>query len=190
MAAVLNWNDLEKTCAECKNCPLYAGRTNPVFGVGDRNARLMFVGEGPGEREDALGEPFVGRAGQLLDSMLASIGLERSEVYIANIVKCRPPQNRDPLAEEQNACIGYLENQIRLVSPDIIVCLGRIAAMKMIREDFKISREHGTWFERNGIRTMAVYHPAALLRDPRKLPETFEDLRKIEIALDELKASQ
>lgn len=187
---MLNWNDLEKVCAECKNCPLYVGRTNPVFGVGDRNARLMFVGEGPGEREDALGEPFVGRAGQLLDSMLASIGLERAEVYIANIVKCRPPQNRDPLAEEQNACVGYLENQIRLVAPDILVCLGRIAAMKMIREDFKISREHGTWFERNGIRTMAIYHPAALLRDPRKLPETFEDLRKIEIALDELNAPQ
>ena len=184
---MLNWTDLEKTCAECKKCRLYVGRTNPVFGVGDKHARLMFVGEGPGEREDALGEPFVGRAGQLLDSMLASIGLERAEVYIANIVKCRPPQNRDPLAEEQSACIGYLENQIRLVSPDILVCLGRIAAMRMIREDFKITREHGTWFERDGIRTMAIYHPAALLRDPSKLPETFEDLRKIEIALDEVR---
>ena len=180
---MLNWNELEQTCAVCRRCRLWENRHNPVFGVGNRNARLMLVGEGPGEREDALGEPFVGRAGQLLDSMLASIGLDRSEVYIANIVKCRPPNNRDPQPDEQDACIGYLENQIRLVAPEIIVCLGRIAAARMIRADFKITKEHGIWFEYNGIRIIALFHPAALLRDPRKLPDTFEDLRKIEEAL-------
>ena len=185
---MLNWTDLEAACASCTKCRLCEGRTNPVFGVGNRSARLMLIGEGPGEREDALGEPFVGRAGKLLDSMLASIGIDRSEVYIANIVKCRPPQNRDPLPEEQDACIGYLENQIRLVNPEIILCLGRIAAGRMIRSDFKITKEHGLWFEYNGIKITAIYHPAALLRDPRKLPETFEDLRRVEDELNGVKA--
>ena len=182
---MLNWNELEQTCAECRKCRLCENRHKPVFGVGDRNARLMFVGEGPGEREDALGEPFVGRAGQLLDSMLASVGFDRSEVYIANSVKCRPPNNRDPQPDEQDACIGYLENQIRLVSPEIIVCLGRIAAARMIHDNFKITKEHGLWFEYHGIKITSIFHPAALLRDPRKLPDTFEDLRKVE---DELRA--
>ena len=177
---MLNWKELEQTCAGCRKCRLCEHRTNPVFGVGNRNARLMLIGEGPGEREDALGEPFVGRAGKLLDSMLASIGLDRTEVYIANIVKCRPPNNRDPQTDEQDACIGYLENQIRLVSPDIIVCLGRIAAGRMIHENFKITKEHGLWFEYNGIKITSLFHPAALLRDPRRLPDTFEDLRRIE----------
>ena len=177
---MLNWKELEQTCAACRKCRLCEHRTNPVFGVGNRSARLMLIGEGPGEREDALGEPFVGRAGKLLDSMLASIGLDRTEVYIANIVKCRPPNNRDPQTDEQDACIGYLENQIRLVSPDIIVCLGRIAAGCMTHENFKITKEHGLWFEYNGIKITSLFHPAALLRDPRRLPDTFEDLRRIE----------
>lgn len=177
---MLNWKELEETCAACRKCRLCENRTNPVFGVGNQHARLMLIGEGPGEREDELGEPFVGRAGKLLDSMLASIGLDRTEIYIANIVKCRPPNNRDPQPDEQTACIGYLENQIRLVAPDIIVCLGRIAAGRMIHENFKITKEHGLWFEYHGIKITALFHPAALLRDPRRLPDTFEDLRSIE----------
>ncbi len=180
---MLTWEELEATCEACNRCQLRQGRNRLVFGVGDRNAKLMFIGEGPGEREDALGEPFVGRAGKLLDSMLNSIGLDRSKVYIANIVKCRPPQNRDPLPAEQDACIDYLENQIRLVNPSLIVCLGRIAAARMIHNPFRITAEHGIWYDINGIRTMALFHPAALMRDPRRLPDTFEDLRKIEEAL-------
>lgn len=187
---MLNWKELEETCAACQKCRLCENRTHPVFGVGNRNARLMLIGEGPGEREDALGEPFVGRAGKLLDSMLASIGLDRTEIYIANIVKCRPPNNRDPQPDEQAACMGYLENQIRLISPDIIVCLGRIAAGRMIHENFKITKEHGLWFEYNGIKITSIFHPAALLRDPRRLPDTFEDLRSIEEELLALQPGQ
>ena len=174
------WETLEHECKNCRECSLWETRTNVVFGVGSQNAEVLFIGEGPGVNEDAQGEPFVGRAGKLLDSMLASIGLDRTEVYIANIVKCRPPNNRDPQTDEQDACIGYLENQIRLVSPDIIVCLGRIAAGRMIHENFKITKEHGLWFEYNGIKITSLFHPAALLRDPRRLPDTFEDLRRIE----------
>ncbi len=180
-----DWEELEKACRSCSRCELCKTRKNVVFGSGDRHAKLMFVGEGPGETEDETGLPFVGRAGKLLDAMLASVGLERSRVYIANIVKCRPPQNRDPLPEEREMCFPWLDNQIRLISPAVIVCLGRIAAMRFIKPDFKITQEHGLWFEYFGIKTMAIYHPAALLRDPSKRGDTFEDLRKVE---DELAA--
>ena len=147
--AILNWESLEHTCNECRKCPLADGRTNMVFGVGPRNAQVMCIGEGPGEQEDLKGEPFVGRAGKLLDDMLELIDLDRkTNVYIANIVKCRPPQNRDPLNTEQDACIGYLRNQVALIRPKIIICLGRIAAMRLIREDFKITKEHGQWVEK------------------------------------------
>jgi DNA polymerase len=139
----------------------------------------MFIGEGPGEQEDLKGEPFVGAAGKLLDDMLSIIDLSRENCYIANIVKCRPPGNRDPKEEEQSACIGYLRNQVALLQPKIIVCLGRIAAMKIIHPNFRITREHGTWTERNGIWMSAIYHPSALLRDVSKRPETFEDLLSI-----------
>ena len=171
---------LKKQCLSCNECPLGSGRHNVVFGVGNENARIMFVGEGPGEQEDLKGEPFVGRAGELLDDMLALIDLDRhTNVYIANIVKCRPPQNRDPLNTEQDACIDYLRTQVALIRPKIIVCLGRIAATRLIREDFKITKEHGQWFEKAGIQMTAVYHPAAILRDPSKRPETFMDLKGI-----------
>ena len=150
-----------------------------VFGVGNRNADVMFIGEGPGEQEDLKGEPFVGPAGKLLDDMMSIIDLNRENCYIANIVKCRPPGNRDPKEEEQNACIGYLRNQVALIQPKIIVCLGRIAAMKIIHPNFRITREHGTWTERNGIWMTAIYHPSALLRDVSKRPETFDDLLSI-----------
>jgi DNA polymerase len=147
------------------------------------------VGEGPGEQEDLQGEPFVGPAGKLLDEMLCIIDLDRSKnCYIANIVKCRPPQNRDPAPEEQDACIGYLRNQVALLRPKIIVCLGRISAMKLIREDYKITREHGQWVQKNGVWMTAIYHPSALLRDASKRPETFEDLLSIREKLKELNA--
>jgi len=151
-----------------------------VFGSGNENAELMFIGEGPGEQEDLSGMPFVGRAGKLLDDMLAIIGLERNSIYIANMVKCRPPKNRDPLGSEKEACMPWLRNQTRLINPKIIVCLGRISAAAIIREDFKISVEHGQWTEKNGVKMMAIYHPAALLRDPRRRPETFEDLKELQ----------
>ena len=157
-----------------------------VFGEGAQNAEVMFIGEGPGEQEDLTGRPFVGRGGKFLDEMLAMIELDRSKIFIGNMVKCRPPGNRDPLAAEQEACIGYLRNQVALIRPKIIVCLGRIAAMKLIKEDFKITREHGQWFEKAGVQMTALYHPAALLRDPRKRPETFADLKALQAKIREI----
>lgn len=174
-----NWEGLYEECMSCTKCPLAETRTKVVFGEGPRNAEIMFIGEGPGEQEDRTGRPFVGRAGQLLDEMLGIMGLDRSRVYIGNMVKCRPPGNRDPLPAEQEACIGYLRNQVALLRPKIIVCLGRIAAMKLIRPDFKITREHGQWVEKAGVQMTAIYHPAALLRDLSKRPETFADLKSI-----------
>lgn len=178
--------ELRSECLECRLCKLCETRTNVVFGTGSEHADVMFIGEGPGENEDLQGEPFVGRGGKLLDDMLELIDLDRSQVYIANMVKCRPPKNRDPLPEEQSACAGWLNRQLELIDPKLIVCLGRIAAMRFIRSDFRISREHGQWFDVNGRRVMALYHPAALLRDPRKRPETFEDLKRIRAAIDAL----
>ena len=175
--------ELKKECLACRRCGLCETRTNVVFGVGNPEAEVMFIGEGPGEQEDLQGEPFVGRAGKLLDDMLELIDLDRSKIYIANMVKCRPPKNRDPLNIEQEACSVWLTQQIELIRPKIIVCLGRIAAAAYIRDDFKISREHGQWTVKNGIMTMALFHPAALLRDPRRRPETFEDLKTLQQAI-------
>lgn len=184
---MMDWEQLQKTCMNCTQCGLCETRHNVVFGVGNPNARIMFVGEGPGEQEDLQGQPFVGRAGQLLDDMLSIIDLDRnSNCYIANIVKCRPPQNRDPMETEQDACIGYLMNQIELIKPKIIVCLGRIAAMRLIRDDYRITREHGQWVEKDGIWMTAIYHPSALLRDVTKRPETFEDLLSIREKLGQI----
>ena len=174
-----NWEALEQACLQCNKCKLCNCRTNVVFGVGNRNADILFVGEGPGEQEDLQGEPFVGPAGKLLDSMLSIIDLDRTKVYIANIVKCRPPQNRDPQDDEQDACIDYLRKQVALIQPKIIVCLGRIAARRIIDSEYRITREHGTWVQRNGIWMTSLYHPSALLRDLSKRPETFEDLLEI-----------
>lgn len=183
---MLNWNDLEQTCLSCTKCALCQTRNHVVFGVGKRDADILFIGEGPGEQEDLQGEPFVGPAGKLLDDMMTIIDLDRTNCYIANIVKCRPPKNRDPLETEQEACVGYLRNQVALIRPKIIVCLGRIAAMKIIREDYRITREHGTWVHKNGIWMTAIYHPSALLRDVTKRPETFDDLLSIREKLREL----
>ena len=174
---MMDWESLEHSCKSCNKCELCQKRTNVVFGVGNQNSDILFVGEGPGQQEDLQGEPFVGPAGKLLDDMLSIIDLDRkSNCYIANIVKCRPPGNRDPKEDEQEACYGYLQNQIQLIQPKMIICLGRIAATKMIRPDFRITKEHGTWTQIGGIWMTAIYHPSALLRDLSKRPETFEDL--------------
>ena len=165
------WESLRKECMGCKGCSLADTRHNVVFGDGAEDAEILLIGEGPGQHEDEQGKPFVGRAGKLLDDMLEMVNLDRSKVYIANIVKCRPPQNRDPLAVER---------------PKIIVCLGRIAAKVIIKDDFRITQEHGQWFERNGVWMTALYHPAALLRDVRKRPDTFEDLKAIQAKAREL----
>ena len=172
----MDWESLELACKYCAKCSLCERRTNVVFGVGNRNADILFIGEGPGEQEDLLGEPFVGPAGKLLDDMLSIIDLNRENCYIANIVKCRPPGNRDPKEEEQDACIDYLRAQVSLIKPKIIICLGRVAAMRIINPEFRITRDHGFWTNKNGLWMMAMYHPSALLRDPSKRPETFEDL--------------
>jgi len=174
------WQALMSECAQCRECSLCQTRKNVVFGVGNPRAEIMLVGEGPGANEDEQGVPFVGRAGQLLDDMLAIIGLDRTKVYIANIVKCRPPGNRDPLNVEQDACIGYLRRQMDLIRPKIVICLGRVAAMRLIDEKFRITKEHGLWYDVNGMRATAIYHPAALLRDAGKRPETFDDLKEIQ----------
>ena len=184
---MMEWTELQQACANCTRCGLCETRRNVVFGVGSESAEIMFVGEGPGEQEDLQGEPFVGPAGKLLDDMLSIIDLDRrSNCYIANIVKCRPPRNRDPMETEQDACIGFLQNQIALVRPKILVCLGRIAAMRLIREDYRITREHGQWVQKEGIWMTAIYHPSALLRDLGKRPETFDDLLSIRNKIREL----
>lgn len=183
---MLQWEELKGQCAQCQKCELCRTRTNVVFGVGQETTDILFVGEGPGEQEDLKGEPFVGAAGKLLDDMLSIIDLDRTNCYIANIVKCRPPFNRDPSEEEQEACIGYLRNQVALIQPKIIVCLGRIAAKKIIDPDYRITREHGSWVQRNGIWMTAIYHPSALLRDLTKRPETFSDLLSIRDKIREL----
>ncbi|NLF34875.1 MAG: uracil-DNA glycosylase, partial [Clostridiales bacterium] len=152
---------LEQECLRCRKCALADTRTNVVFGAGSPTAEVMFIGEGPGKNEDLQGEPFVGRAGKMLDDMLSIIGLDRRQnIYIANVVKCRPPQNRDPLNTEQDACIGYLHRQISIIAPKIIVFLGRIAAMRFLGAEFKITKEHGQWYQQDGIWMTAVYHPA------------------------------
>ncbi len=175
-----SWEVLARECQGCRECALCQTRKNVVFGVGNPAAEIMLVGEGPGANEDEQGIPFVGRAGQFLDDMLAIIGLDRTKVYIANIVKCRPPGNRDPLNVEQDACIGYLRRQMALIRPKILICLGRIAAMRLINDKFRITKEHGIWHDIDGMRMMAMYHPSALLRDPSKRPETFNDLKELQ----------
>lgn len=183
---MLNWEALEAQCKSCTKCPLCQTRHNVVFGVGPHDAEVFFIGEGPGEQEDLRGEPFVGPAGKLLDDMLSIVDLGRSNCYIGNIVKCRPPHNRDPLQTEQDVCIEWLRAQTRLIRPKIIVCLGRIAAMKLIRENFRISREHGQWEQKGGIWFTALYHPSALLRDESKRPDTFRDLKSLQTKVREI----
>ncbi|MBE6551766.1 MAG: uracil-DNA glycosylase [Ruminococcaceae bacterium] len=183
-------SEIKEECLKCQKCPLAKTRTNLVFGKGDPEAKLMFIGEAPGEQEDLSGLPFVGAAGKLLDKYLGFIGLTSDDVYIANILKCRPPKNRDPLPEEEDACIDHLRAQTAVISPRIIVCLGRIAAMRIIKSDFRITKEHGLWFKKGNYMIMAVYHPAALLRDPQRKEEMLMDFRKIEAALESISDSE
>ena len=182
----MNWETLEQACRTCHKCTLGDTRTNCVFGTGSKNAELMFIGEAPGEQEDLSGTPFVGRAGQLLNKFLDAVDIPREKVYIANILKCRPPQNRDPLPAEEDACIGYLREQVRLLRPKVIVCLGRIAAAKLIKPDFRITKEHGEWFKKGEYLMTAVYHPAYLLRDPRKKEDMLTDMKRLKAKLDEM----
>jgi DNA polymerase len=181
-----NWQQLEESCLNCQKCELSKTRSKVVVGVGVKDARVMFVGEGPGEQEDLRGEPFVGKGGMLLDKLLAAVDLDRHKnIYIANMVKCRPPANRDPLPGEQEACIDYLRAQVRLIKPKVIVCLGRIAAQRLISPDFKVTKQHGHFFIKNGVIMMGTFHPAALLRNPHQKPEAFADF----LALQELLAA-
>lgn len=185
MEVNMTWEELEGLCKTCTKCPLHQTRTNCVFGTGDRNADVLFVGEAPGEKEDLSGIPFVGAAGKLLDKYLEAVDIDRSRVYIANILKCRPPQNRDPQPGEQDQCIDYLRQQVKLIKPKIIVCLGRISAMRLIDPNYKITKEHGTIVKKGGYSMTAVYHPAALLRDPRKKEDMLVDMKKIKAYIDE-----
>ena len=173
-------NEIEKSCQSCQKCPLGKTRTNLVFGVGDENAKVMFVGEGPGEQEDLQGVPFVGKSGRLLDKYLEATGLDRNkDIYIANMVKCRPPHNRDPKPEEIETCLPWLREQVRRIRPKIIVCLGRIAAQRLISPDFRVTKQHGELFEKNGTAMMGTFHPSALLRNPAQKSAALEDFQKL-----------
>jgi DNA polymerase len=172
----MDLSTLEKECLACTRCELCQTRTNVVFGQGVPNAEVLFVGEGPGQNEDEQGLPFVGRSGQLLDRYLFAIDLDRGKnCYIANIVKCRPPQNRDPLPAESEACMPWLREQFRILRPKIVVCLGRIASQRMIRQEFSVTKEHGRFVEKGGVWFMGTYHPAALLRSPSQKADAFGD---------------
>ena len=174
--------EAEEAVKNCRQCKLCETRTNTVFGRGCESARLLFIGEAPGKDEDREGKPFVGAAGQLLDQYLTFIGLEEKDYYIANVLKCRPPQNRDPLPEEEDACLSHLRQQVAILKPEILVCLGRIAAKRIISPDFRITRDHGVWFERGNQKIIATFHPSALLRDPSKKEAALEDFKKIKKA--------
>lgn len=177
---IMTMDELNKKCLDCKACKLCEGRTNLVFGVGNEKAKIMLVGEGPGEQEDLQGYPFVGRSGQLLDKLLAAVDLSRNEnVYIANIVKCRPPKNRDPEPEEQEECIKWLREQFKIIRPKIVVCLGRISAQRLISPDFRVTRQHGEFFKKGDTLFMGTYHPSALLRYPENKEAAFSDFLKL-----------
>ena len=182
----MTWEELKTQCESCEKCELCKTRTNVVFGQGNQNARIMFIGEAPGESEDLSGIPFVGRAGKLFDKYLEAVDIPRESVYIANMLKCRPPKNRDPLPSEQDLCIEYLREQVRLIRPRLIVCLGRISAMRLIRPDFKITKEHGEWFKKGDFEICAVYHPSLLLRDPRKKEDMLTDMKAVKAKLEAL----
>ena len=177
-------DELKKSLDDCKNCKLCLARKNIVFGVGNKKTKIMFIGEGPGGDEDRLGEPFVGKAGRLIDEAFDVIGIKREDVYITNVVKCRPPNNRDPEEDEIKACMDYLRNQVMLIKPNIIVLLGRIALQNILGKDYKISLVRGNWIEKKGIIYMPTWHPAALLRDETKKIEFLWDLKKVKEKMD------
>lgn len=181
-----SWDELKSICNSCNECELCCGRTNVVFGRGNTNSSIMLVGEGPGADEDALGEPFVGRAGKLLDILLCAMDIKQSEVYIANVVKCRPPQNRIPTIHEARTCLGYLRNQVYLQNPAIIVCMGSTASKYVLNKDIRITQVRGNWIEKKGVYIMPTYHPAAVLRDDTKKIPMWEDFKKVKLKMEEL----
>lgn len=174
-----NWEELENSIVNCKKCKLCTGRRNIVFGEGNKEADLMFIGEGPGADEDKEGIPFVGRAGQLMNKAFQGLGIDRSKVYIANVVKCRPPGNRVPEVDEAKACLDYLRNQVILVKPKIIVLLGSTALKNILGNEYGITSTRGKWIEKGGITYMPTWHPAALLRDENKKIEFWRDLKEV-----------
>ena len=179
-----HFDALRETVLNCTACRLCEGRTKVVFGAGNPNARVMVIGEGPGREEDLRGEPFVGRSGQLMDKMLAHVGLTREKnIFIANMVKCRPPENRDPQPDEMEACLPYLREQVKIIRPRFIVCLGRISAQRLISPDFKVTKQHGELYEKNGVLMMGTFHPAAILRNPNQKEPAFEDFLKLREAI-------
>lgn len=184
----ISWPQLLDEVYACQKCRLCQTRGNVVPGEGNPNAPIMFIGEGPGRDEDIQGRPFVGRSGELLTRMIRAIGLEREDVYICNIVKCRPPQNRNPEPDEAAACLNYLRAQVALVRPKIIVLLGKVACRYTLQQEISVMRDHGKWFERKGVWFMPTYHPSALLRDPSKKREAWDDFQKIREKLAEIKA--
>lgn len=173
------WEELEEACKNCNKCKLCANRHNVVIGTGNRNAKIMFIGEGPGADEDKQGLPFVGKAGQLMNKAFQALGINREEIYIANIVKCRPPSNRVPEEDEAQACLNYLRNQVVLIKPEIIVLLGSTALKTILGKEYGITAVRGKWMEKNGIKYMPTWHPAALLRDENKKIEFWQDLKEL-----------
>lgn len=178
------WEELENSIKNCQKCKLCKTRQNIVFGTGDKKAKLMFIGEGPGADEDRLGEPFVGRAGKLMNLAFEMVGIKREEVYIANIVKCRPPQNRNPEEDESQACMDYLRNQVILVKPEIIVLLGSVALKNILGKEYGITQARGKWIDKKGIHYMPTWHPAALLRDENKKVDFIKDLMTVKSVIE------
>ena len=183
---MLSWNELENECTSCRKCSLGSTRTNIVIERGSRSAPSMLVGEGPGRHEDEQGRPFVGPAGKLLDLLLEGLMLQKTDYYICNIVKCRPPDNRVPTDDEAEKCLPFLRNQVALIKPQIIVCMGATAMRYIIDREAKITQIRGQWIERKGYFIMPTFHPAALLRDVSKKPLMFEDMKKVRDKLREL----
>ena len=179
------WEELEESIKGCNKCKQCKTRQNIVFGTGNKKAKLMFIGEGPGADEDRLGEPFVGRAGKLMNLAFETLGIDRNEVYIANVVKCRPPGNRNPEEDEAVACLDYLRNQVILVQPEIIVLLGSVALKNILGKEYGITASRGKWVEKKGIKYMPTWHPAALLRDETKKIDFIKDLQKVVEELQE-----
>ena len=187
---MLNWDQLNSTCANCRNCDLAGTRTNIVIGRGNPSAPIMFIGEGPGEQEDMQGLPFVGPAGQLLDTLLEALQFKPDEYYIANVVKCRPPNNRVPNEDEAEKCLPYLRNQVSLIRPRIIVCLGSTAAKYVVARDIKITQIRGQWIERKKFWIMPTFHPAALLRDQSKKELLFNDIKEVKKKINQLESEE
>lgn len=181
-----SWEELEKAIQNCNQCKLCSNRNHIVLGEGNRNADIMFIGEGPGADENLQGKPFIGKAGQLMNKAFEALEIKREEVYITNIVKCRPPQNRNPEKDEAIACMDYLRSQVMLIKPKVIILLGNVALKNILGDEYGITKSRGKWIEKKGIWYMPTFHPAALLRDDSKKIEFWRDLKQVKIKLEEL----